>query len=373
MKPWTWRHAIINSSLPPTTRHVLLTLSCHVNDAGEPAYPSTQLLAQETGLSERAVITHLRDAAALGWLAVSKHGYGGQKWARNQYYPHIPDGFELPDREDRGTEAGSVPSKKGRKTKALKHVQQLVDKSGGEGAERGSVPSQKALNVVPEGTERDDVKALNHVQSNTAVNPAVNPATAATREDDENTAAAAAQKISKPETASEAELTELLIALESERGKELTIDRSRDRVHVLRWVADGVTLEQLREAHASAVAARKRDTDDRPTYVGFVATFVDALLAAENAPPGRRAGADPAEWHLTPEGVDARAAELSVRPRKAEEDWRYYRVLVVKASKDRRAAEFVLADATRFNALDLYQFARRAFGDALMPIDDYAS
>ncbi|WP_225031791.1 hypothetical protein [Paraburkholderia sp. XV] len=197
---------------------------------------------------------------------------------------------------------------------------------------------------------------------------------AATRASDavDNSAAAAADsKNEKPDT--ELQLAGLLIELERARGKELTIDRSRDRVHVLRWVADGLTLEQLREAHASAVAARKRDTDDRPTYVGFVATFVDALLAAENAPPGSTAGADPAEWHLTPEGVDARAAELSVRPRKAEEDWRYYRVLVVKASKDRRAAEFVLADATRFNALDLYQFARRAFGDALMPIDDYAS
>lgn len=115
MKPWTWRHAIINSPLPPTTRHVLLTLSCHVNDAGEPAYPSTALLAAETGLSERAVVTHLQSAAALGWLIVQKHGYGGQKWARNQYYPRVPDGFELPDRDARGTEAGSVPSKTARR------------------------------------------------------------------------------------------------------------------------------------------------------------------------------------------------------------------------------------------------------------------
>ncbi|CAG9256185.1 hypothetical protein [Paraburkholderia caribensis] len=188
---------------------------------------------------------------------------------------------------------------------------------------------------------------------------------------DNAAAAAADSENTKPDT--EGELTDLLISLERERGKDLAIDRSRDRVHVLKWVANGVTVAQLRKAHESAVAARKRDTDDRPTYVGFVATFVDQLLAADNAPQGGAAAPDPAEWHLTQEGVNARAAELNVRPCKPDEDWRYYRVIVVKAAKDRRAAEFVLADATRFNSLDLYQFARRTFGDALMPVDDYAS
>ncbi|WP_143811003.1 hypothetical protein [Paraburkholderia piptadeniae] len=199
--------------------------------------------------------------------------------------------------------------------------------------------------------------------------------TAATRASadavDNSAAAAADSKNIKPDT--EGELTDLLIGLERERGKDLSIDRSRDRVHVLKWVADGVTVAQLRKAHESAVAARKRESDGRPTYVGFVATFVDQLLAADNAPQGGAVATDPAEWHLTEEGVIARAAELNVRPCKPDEDWHYYRVIVVKAAKDRRAAEFVLADATRFNSLDLYQFARRTFGDALMPVDDYAS
>jgi hypothetical protein len=369
MKPWTWRHAIINSPLPPTTRHVLLTLSCHVNDAGEPAYPSTALLAAETGLSERAVVTHLQSAAALGWLIVQKHGYGGQKWARNQYYPRVPDGFELPDRDTRGTEAGSVPSKTGRKNKALKDVQQLVDNSGAEGTEGRSVPSRKALNVDPEGTEPDDTKALNHVQSNTAVNPAVNTAATATREAEENPAAAAAQKISKAENA-EGELTDLLIDLERQRGKSLTIDRTRDRVHVLAWVGKGVSAEQLRAAHAAAVSARDRDSDTRPTYAGFVTTFVDQALAPSAATTS--AGAD-GDWYRAPDGVDARGAELGQRPRKPDEDWRYYRVLVAKASREPRAIEFVLSDAARFNQVDLYQFARKTFGDELLPVDDYAS
>jgi hypothetical protein len=139
MKPYTWRTAIIKSDLKPTTRHVLLTLSCHINDAGESAYPSTKLLADETGLSERAVITHLHEAEEAGWLEIRKHGYGGQRWARNEYYPSIPDGFF----KEEGTEADSAPLNK----KALNVAT--------EGTERPS-----------KGTERSDIKALKDVQSN---------------------------------------------------------------------------------------------------------------------------------------------------------------------------------------------------------------
>ncbi|WP_186130163.1 helix-turn-helix domain-containing protein [Burkholderia gladioli] len=360
MKPWTWRHAIINSTLPPTTRHVLLTLSCHVNDAGEPVYPSTALLAAESGLSERSVITHLRDAAAAGWLAVEKHGYGGQKWARNQYHPLIPENFQLPDRDAKRTERASVPRKTGRQTEALNDVQQLVD----NGTEGGSVPSPEALNVVPEGTEPNDTKALKEVQSNTAVNPAVNSSNARAAEP----AAAAAQKISTPQPDAEATLTDLLIELERERGKALQVNRGTDRAVVLTWIGKGVTVEQLREAHAAAVKARDRDSDARPTYVAFVDTFLCAAPAAR----GGAVVAD-ARWFDSPAGVDAKGFELGVRIRKADEDWRYYRVLVARAAREPAAIEAVLKDAQRFNASDLYQFARTTFGDALMPVDDFPS
>jgi len=197
---------------------------------------------------------------------------------------------------------------------------------------------------------------------------------AATRASDavDNSTAAAAAISENKKPNPEFELTTLLIALERDRGKDLTIDRSRDRVHVLAWVGKGVTLEQLRAAHRLAVKARKRDSDDRPTYAGFVSTFVDQVLAP---PPDQTATAlaDPEDWYRTQPGVEARAAELGMRERKADEDWRAFRVLVAAAARDHRAIEFVLADAKRFNSVALYQFARTTFGDALMPVDDYAS
>lgn len=199
--------------------------------------------------------------------------------------------------------------------------------------------------------------------------------TAATRASSaavDNSAAAAALNSKTEDPDPERELSELLVDLERARGKQLLIDRSRDRAHVLTWVGKGVTPGQLRAAHRLAVAARDRDEDARATYAGFVSTFIDQVLA-DASQASTPAAFDRATWFETPDGCDARGAELDVRGRKADEDWRYYRVLVVKASREPRAIEFVLADAQRFNAVDLYRFARATFGDGLMPVDDYAS
>lgn len=142
MKPYTWRAAILKSNLAPTTRHVLLTLSCYINDVGQSAYPSTKTLTADTGLSERSVVTHLMIAKERGWLKVAKHGFGGQKWAHNEYFPCCPilDYDEIPT--EKGTERTSVAPEK-----ALNVV-------------------PKALNLLPEGTEPNDKKALKEVQSN---------------------------------------------------------------------------------------------------------------------------------------------------------------------------------------------------------------
>lgn len=101
MKPYTWRAAILKSNLAPTTRHVLLTLSCYINDVGQSAYPSIKTLAKDTGLTERAVGTHLHVARDENWLRVSKHGFGGQKWANNEYFPQLPgdEAFDEVDAE----------------------------------------------------------------------------------------------------------------------------------------------------------------------------------------------------------------------------------------------------------------------------------
>jgi hypothetical protein len=56
-----------------------------MNDAGESCYPSISRLAKETGLSRQAVMEHLKNARAAGWISVRPHGFSGQPWKRNEY------------------------------------------------------------------------------------------------------------------------------------------------------------------------------------------------------------------------------------------------------------------------------------------------
>ena len=88
---FSWRHAILKSELSPTTRLVLLTLSCHMNDAGESCFPSIATLVEETGLSRSSVIAHIKLAKGAGWIRVGLHGFGGQKWKSHEYTSAIPD------------------------------------------------------------------------------------------------------------------------------------------------------------------------------------------------------------------------------------------------------------------------------------------
>ena len=88
---FSWRHAILKSELSPTTRHVLLTLSCHMNDAGESCFPSIATLVEETGLSRSSVISHIKLAKEAGWIMVGLHGFGGQKWKSHEYTSAIPE------------------------------------------------------------------------------------------------------------------------------------------------------------------------------------------------------------------------------------------------------------------------------------------
>lgn len=124
-RAWSWRNAILKSDLSATTKHVLLVISCHMNDMGEGCYPSTRRISELASLSERSVCTHIDAAAEASWLQVVRHGFDGQKWARHEYRPLWPEGTEI-----------------------------------------ASVPSDKGAEPHAEGTEPSDKKALNDVQCN---------------------------------------------------------------------------------------------------------------------------------------------------------------------------------------------------------------
>jgi len=82
---FTWRHGVLESDLPATTKLVLLTLACHMNDVGGSCFPSIERLMHETSLSKPTVINHLKLAKKLGWIQSGIHGFSGQKWRSNEY------------------------------------------------------------------------------------------------------------------------------------------------------------------------------------------------------------------------------------------------------------------------------------------------
>lgn len=96
---FNWRWAIASGDGPesPTTRHVLLTLSVHMGLAGDRAHPSEACLAEETGLSERAVGIHLQKAVDAGWIS-RKRRRNGRAWAQYDYQAVIPPHLRGPER-----------------------------------------------------------------------------------------------------------------------------------------------------------------------------------------------------------------------------------------------------------------------------------
>lgn len=153
-RAWTWRHAILESDLKSTTRHVLLTIGCHMNDVGEGCYPTTKQLHLETGLSERAVCEHINLAIDAGWLIRFQHGYRGQKWKRNEYRPRWPDDPE-------GTDAGSAPQPK----KALTDDQHL--KKGTDGGSAKAL-TQGQCEALTEGQWDNNSQSTSQTLSLTA-------------------------------------------------------------------------------------------------------------------------------------------------------------------------------------------------------------
>jgi len=136
-KPFfSWREALLESKLAPTTKHVLLTLACHMNDLGRGCFPSVKTLARQTGLSQRGVYAHLRKAKDAGWIVASAHGLSGRGWKRNEYWISWPQ----------GTEPSAVSP-----AEVLKEVQHLKAR----------------------GTERSDTEVLHQVQPSTSMNTSV--------------------------------------------------------------------------------------------------------------------------------------------------------------------------------------------------------
>lgn len=118
-----WRGAVVSENGParPVTRFVLLVLSLHMDSAGGSCFPSTKLIASETGLSERSVCTHIETASTAGWLKKGSGTAGkgsGKGWRRHVYQATFPD-IVLKEIQQHGTERDSAATPLGAERGAL--------------------------------------------------------------------------------------------------------------------------------------------------------------------------------------------------------------------------------------------------------------
>lgn len=88
---WRWRRAIDESDLPPTTRHILQTLSGWMGVNGDSCFPSILDISKRSGRDRKTVREHLAIAETLGWLVVDSAGFSGPQHARKSYVARWPD------------------------------------------------------------------------------------------------------------------------------------------------------------------------------------------------------------------------------------------------------------------------------------------
>lgn len=125
MDLFKWRKAIFSSDLKSITKHVLLTLSCHMDMSGKNCFPTIKTLSTETSLSERCVGIHLELAEKKHWIKRQKV-MSGRKWANYKYESNLPIGTDpcsVPIKESypHGTEPGSAPFQIGTDSGAIGH------------------------------------------------------------------------------------------------------------------------------------------------------------------------------------------------------------------------------------------------------------
>ena len=258
---FSWRQAVLKSKLGATTKHVLMTLGCHMNEMGESCFPSIELLCEETSLSNRAVITNLRLSKDAGFITTTKHGFAGKKWARNEYkatFPPIDNS-----------------------TKAVNEVHYQDD---------------EAVNLIPEGSEPNDIKAVNEVHTSTSINSPYNKSNPRAHEPEKTDSTKPPTE--KPAMTPEGELACWLIP---QKVKVQSINPT-----LCAWVKDGFTKQHIAECLAIA-------RQHKPLPEIIPANYLDRIIREKPRPQKTQDA-----WWLSDKATEAKANELGMQIKRGE-------------------------------------------------------
>lgn len=260
---YSWRHAVLESDVASTTRLVLMVLGSYMNEVGESCFPSIETLADKTKLSSRAVITHLDIAEKAGFISRHKHGFKGQKWARNEYKATFPP----------------VDNCK----KAVNDVHHL---------------EEKVVNEVRKGSEPDDKKVVNEVHTNYPYNypvnkPVVFPTDVEKTTPREREATVIEKQPARPEGLLACRLIKLNVAVTSINPI------------LCKWVTDKISDDLIDQCVQLA-------RQNKPWPEKIAAGYLDAIIRNELKPKTDNS------WLMTDEGVIAKGREVGIDARAGE-------------------------------------------------------
>lgn len=163
-----WERLVVSERGPvsPTTRLVLLALATHLNREGQ-AWPSEKTLALETGLSERAVLSHLEIAVTDSWIERAASRDQGKAWRRYTYTIRTPSNSAL-----RTAPRSAPPQPQGDAPRS--GANRNGPESDAEGAERhaqGAAPDDSL--VLKDVQINNEVITSLNTSKNTAAKPAL--------------------------------------------------------------------------------------------------------------------------------------------------------------------------------------------------------
>ncbi len=124
-----WRQQIVEDEfISSTTKLVAHTLHFHMDNKTGECFPSEELIAKESGLSVRSVVSHIKKLKQKFYIAIHKKK-SGQGWNRNVYKALLRPAYAALPLDEKSASDAKGYANRGHKTVQEVHINSLYNSS----------------------------------------------------------------------------------------------------------------------------------------------------------------------------------------------------------------------------------------------------